>query len=203
MPSLKLLVLVVEPENRREANPRYRFKTQNQKDAEGLNSAKPLIIILDNEKIIIEVPMRKIKRWGRIYCDEINTWIRENSLHTYNGGNPPKLIFTQTKNILKLLFVYFEKNQKINQLATKNQPGCDGYFIYENWTHKYLRIHEGKCGHCNCGNGVQENILGAVNGKWHNKSYSSYQIAKKIADEIAIEKEFDVMDCGRCKPQNI
>lgn len=201
MPSLKLLVLVVEPENRREANPRYRFKTQNQKDAESLSPDKPLIIILDDEKITIEVPMREIKRWGRIYCEEINQWITKNNLHTYQKGNPPKLVFKQIENKLQLLFTYIENNLVNTKNDKKINKDCEGFFVYENWTHEYLRIHKGTCGHCKCGQGVQENILGVANGKWISESFNSYQIAKNNADAIANNKKFNVLNCKRCNPQ--
>jgi hypothetical protein len=40
------------------------------------------------------------------------------------------------------------------------------YWVYENWTHKRVRVHDANCSYCNDGRGIQASHSGR-NDKWH------------------------------------
>jgi hypothetical protein len=42
------------------------------------------------------------------------------------------------------------------------------YWVYENWTHRYVRIHRAACGHCNDGRGTQASHSGE-HDEWHGR----------------------------------
>lgn len=70
------------------------------------------------------------------------------------------------------------------------------YWVYENWTVKKARIHEGPCPYCNNGQGTDKpKPRGAANGEWHGP-YASVDRAAVVADRTGQP----VSRCRRCKP---
>lgn len=76
------------------------------------------------------------------------------------------------------------------------------FFYYINHRNRYVRIHRENCRFCNLGNGVQNNILGNINGLWSN-SYETYKEVLKEAIEAAILQNNNntVNNCRKCNPQ--
>ncbi len=67
------------------------------------------------------------------------------------------------------------------------------YYIYENWTHDYVRIHKAGCTLCNNGKG-RGGKLTVKNGIWIG-SFKDQQEAKFVASEL---KRKTVSKCSRC-----
>ena len=80
---------------------------------------------------------------------------------------------------------------------------CEGkYFTYENYPNNYIRIHRGECRRCNCGQGVQKEILNGQNGQWSG-SFKTFQAARNNATVIANQmprQNTRIMNCKFCKP---
>lgn len=77
------------------------------------------------------------------------------------------------------------------------------FYIYQNLSNNRVTIHKGECGFCNEGNGVQQNLLGDLNGEWHlgpNNGYENYEQAVIIAQELAHNMGIEYHDCQRCNP---
>ena len=77
------------------------------------------------------------------------------------------------------------------------------FYIYRNHRNNRLVIHRGECGHCNEGNGVQQNPLGDQNGHWYlgpNNGYQTYQASSNAAVQIALEMGVQYQNCRRCNP---
>ena len=69
------------------------------------------------------------------------------------------------------------------------------FFVYENWTHKRARIHQGVCRYCNNGKGWQPVDSGA-NGKWHGPFPTRASAFRKLK-----ELDYpDMHDCQVCMP---
>jgi len=67
----------------------------------------------------------------------------------------------------------------------------DVFYTYENWVHRYARVHRGDCAHCNNGQGSH----GAVNslaGRWLGP-YERYSVAERVA-------KYAASPCGHCSP---
>lgn len=69
------------------------------------------------------------------------------------------------------------------------------FWIYENWTHKRVRIHRAECGYCNNGRGTQATHSGR-NDKWHGP----YSNRSKAISEAVLLKQPDTKRCGTCDP---
>lgn len=67
------------------------------------------------------------------------------------------------------------------------------YYIYENWTHDYLRIHKGDCNLCNDGSGMHINPS-MVNGMWVGP-FKDLAQAEYVASKL---KRTTVSKCTRC-----
>jgi hypothetical protein len=58
----------------------------------------------------------------------------------------------------------------------------DRYWVHENWTHDYARVHKAECSHCNDGRGTQPSDSGQ-NTKWHgpfSKRDEAYEAARRL-----------------------
>ena len=76
---------------------------------------------------------------------------------------------------------------------------CKGkFYTYENYPNNYIMIHQGECSRCNCGNGVQREILRGQNGRWSGP-FNNYVIAH--THSTGIEMPRVIKDCKFCKPQ--
>lgn len=40
------------------------------------------------------------------------------------------------------------------------------YYVYENWIHKYAKVHQADCKYCNNGNGIHKDSSDKY-GRWH------------------------------------
>ena len=80
---------------------------------------------------------------------------------------------------------------------------CHGkFFTYENYPNNYVMIHGGECTRCNCGEGVQEEILDGANGHWSGP-FDHYQGAHDYAIEAANDmprENTQIRNCGFCHP---
>lgn len=71
------------------------------------------------------------------------------------------------------------------------------YWVYENWTHRHARIHQGSCRYCNNGKGWQPIDSGA-NGKWHG-DFSTRSAAFNLLKQFGYH---DMQDCAVCMPSS-
>ena len=69
------------------------------------------------------------------------------------------------------------------------------FYVYENWTHDRARIHRGKCGYCNDGQGTQ-NSSSNRNGQWLGP-YPDRETAVRVA---RAKNRSDTRECGACNP---
>ncbi len=80
---------------------------------------------------------------------------------------------------------------------------CKGkFFTYENYPNNYIRIHRGECTRCNCGQGVQNEILNGQNGQWSGP-FNSYQVARNHAIVVARQmprRNTKILNCKFCNP---
>lgn len=77
------------------------------------------------------------------------------------------------------------------------------FFYYKNFPNNYIMIHKGNCRFCNCGNGIQNNVLGNANGLW-SEEYNIYEEALKAAtiESFAMPRiNTIVKNCTKCNPQ--
>ena len=77
------------------------------------------------------------------------------------------------------------------------------FYIYQNIPNTRVVIHRGQCPFCNNGQGLQENILGDINGQWYpnNDGYMTYQDAVNVAETLAENLNTNFQNCQRCNPQ--
>lgn len=69
------------------------------------------------------------------------------------------------------------------------------FYVYENWTHKRVRVHRDDCSYCNNGNGTQASHSGR-NDTWHGPY-------KTRADAFAMAAGLNHSDskgCANCVP---
>jgi len=65
------------------------------------------------------------------------------------------------------------------------------YWTYENWVHKYARVHRADCAHCNDGHGTH-GAVGSHAGRWLGP-YESFISASQATKFVATP-------CGHCSP---
>jgi len=70
-----------------------------------------------------------------------------------------------------------------------------GFYVYENWTRKRVRVHRGECSYCNNGHGTQSSHSGR-NDKWHGP-YKNRADAFSVAGKL---KQADSNGCAKCEP---
>jgi len=70
-----------------------------------------------------------------------------------------------------------------------------GFYVYESWTHKRVRVHRGECGYCNNGRGTQASHSGK-NDAWHG----AYQTSKEAFKIAARLNQSDTKGCASCSP---
>jgi len=71
----------------------------------------------------------------------------------------------------------------------------DRLWVYENWTHKRVRVHQAECGSCNDGHGTQASHSGR-NDKWHGP-YTERAAAYNVAARLGRE---NTKWCAFCAP---
>jgi hypothetical protein len=67
------------------------------------------------------------------------------------------------------------------------------YWIYENWVHKYARVHRADCSHCNDGRGTHA-AADSQAGRWLD--FADYRAARRGAAQTG----YEVSDCRVCAP---
>lgn len=81
--------------------------------------------------------------------------------------------------------------------ATEDFPdvrGSGGFWAYDNWVHKYTKVHRGSCSMCNSGRGVQSNAMD-IAGEWMGP-FGSFSAALSAANATGRE----VSTCATCQP---
>ena len=78
---------------------------------------------------------------------------------------------------------------------------AERYFIYENWTNTFAKVHRGSCPYCNDGRGFQSRGKRTPNGQWHG-DWSSQEDALRAAHAVASRHSngsvWVVEPCGYC-----
>jgi uncharacterized Fe-S cluster-containing radical SAM superfamily protein len=69
------------------------------------------------------------------------------------------------------------------------------YWVYENWTHDFAKVHISTCSYCNAGRGMHAGSTNA-NGKWHGP-YDDRERAFVVAKNTGRQ---DVRGCKPCSP---
>lgn len=72
--------------------------------------------------------------------------------------------------------------------------GLVAFWTYENWVHKYARVHRGTCPHCNDGQGNHDAVDSHV-GRWLGP-YERYDLAYSAATGTGLSASA----CGHCVP---
>jgi F-type H+/Na+-transporting ATPase subunit beta len=75
------------------------------------------------------------------------------------------------------------------------------YYVYENWTNTFAKVHHGTCSYCNDGKGFQGRGTKTSNGQWHGPFTSKAEamsIAHQKADRYANSDVWEVSTCGVC-----
>jgi hypothetical protein len=65
------------------------------------------------------------------------------------------------------------------------------YWTYENWIHKYARVHRADCAHCNDGAGSHQAIDSRA-GQWLG-SFANLR-------EALTSSKYEAERCGHCLP---
>ncbi len=65
------------------------------------------------------------------------------------------------------------------------------YWTYENWIHKYARVHLANCAHCNDGQGSHGTVDSHA-GRWLGP-YEQLASASRAS-------EYEASPCGHCSP---
>jgi hypothetical protein len=75
------------------------------------------------------------------------------------------------------------------------------FYVYENWTHTFAKVHRGPCVFCKEGNGLHGAGRATPNGEWHGP-YVTKQSASADADAVAARhanrEKWDVDACRVC-----
>jgi hypothetical protein len=73
------------------------------------------------------------------------------------------------------------------------------YWVYENWTHRRIRVHRATCSFCNDGRGLGIGRNGR-NDTWYG-DYSSREAAWSQVRHLQSRRkngEWDIIDCNAC-----
>ena len=64
-------------------------------------------------------------------------------------------------------------------------------------------LHKGNCRFCNSGNGIQNNLLGDINGLWSNLFNTYDEALREALREALLMPKIDtiVKNCSKCNPQ--
>jgi len=67
------------------------------------------------------------------------------------------------------------------------------YWTYENWVHKYARVHRADCVYCNDGLGFHD-VANSPAGRWLGPF--------EHFDNASLASEYGATPCGHCSPSN-
>ena len=79
----------------------------------------------------------------------------------------------------------------------------EGYWVYENWTHRRIRVHRAACAFCNDGRGLGVGTNGK-NDDWYG-SFASPDLAWAQVRRLPSRRTsgtWDVADCHTCAPSD-
>ncbi len=75
------------------------------------------------------------------------------------------------------------------------------YWVYENWTHRRIRVHRAECSFCNDGHGLGVGTNGR-NDEWSGP-YASLNLARDKVRQLPSRNgggAWDIADCAVCAP---
>ena len=77
------------------------------------------------------------------------------------------------------------------------------FFYYKNFPSNYIMLHKGNCRFCNFGNGIQNNILGNINGLWSNEFNIYDEAFTEATQEALLMPRINtfIKNCRKCNPQ--
>ena len=73
------------------------------------------------------------------------------------------------------------------------------YWVYENWTHRRIRVHQAECSFCNDGHGLGVGTNGK-NDQWYG-GYVSRDLAWAQVQQLPSRNRggvWDIADCPAC-----
>ncbi len=80
-------------------------------------------------------------------------------------------------------------------------PGM--FFVYENWTNTFAKVHNGSCPYCNEGQGFQGRGTNTPSGRWHGPISTAQAAMDKAASLAAVYSNravWVVEGCKHCAP---
>lgn len=75
------------------------------------------------------------------------------------------------------------------------------YYVYENWTNTFAKLHRGTCPYCNDGQGFQGRGTKTPSGQWHGPYHSAdegMRAAHAAANGHSNSAVWVVEACGYC-----
>lgn len=69
----------------------------------------------------------------------------------------------------------------------------ENYYVYDNWTNKYAKVHKANCGYCNEGKGFHKDTSD-TNGQW----LGSFKDRQEAELEAQKTKRRTISNCLRC-----
>lgn len=78
-----------------------------------------------------------------------------------------------------------------------------GYWVYENWTHRRIRVHRAQCAFCNDGGGLGVGENGK-NDAWYGR-YASRDLAWDQVRRLPSRRAggaWNIADCSACTPSD-
>lgn len=94
---------------------------------------------------------------------------------------------------LRTLHLFSHADEVPKSRPTAGSGNAGGYWIYENWTHDYAKVHRASCSFCNAGHGMHGKSTD-INGTWRGP-YDDLQGA--FADAQAMNRA-TVSECQIC-----
>ncbi|MGP8007748.1 MAG: hypothetical protein ACLP2J_12050 [Acidimicrobiales bacterium] len=75
------------------------------------------------------------------------------------------------------------------------------YYVYENWTNTFAKVHRGSCPYCNDGRGIQGRGSKTPSGQWLGPFHSADEAmaaASAAASQHSNGDVWVVASCGYC-----
>jgi hypothetical protein len=77
------------------------------------------------------------------------------------------------------------------------------FYVYENWTNTFTKVHRGDCTFCNNGRGFQGRGSSTPSGRWHGpytSAASALGDAQRLANQHSNRDVWIVDTCKTCAP---
>lgn len=78
-----------------------------------------------------------------------------------------------------------------------------GFYVYENWTNTFCKVHRGDCPYCNNGQGIQGRGTKTGSGQWHGSyatAHAAMSAALGFARSYSNSAVWVVEGCKYCAP---